>query len=132
MPTGGRKTLSAETLHHMDGGNVGLVINHAIDQAIRDVQDRPGDKTVRKVAITLELKPKMHEQRAELEHIATRVKAKPVIPERKNREPYLLKPSGTGSAEFQPTSPYAPEQDAFQFDPETGEVLDESATDDAA
>jgi hypothetical protein len=136
MPeTGGRKYLTAQNLHMMDGGNAGLVIDHAIRSITRDVQDRPMDKTARKVVITLSLKPKLHDSRPELEFLETDIEVDAKTPKRKNPESYRMLPARDGEMPlFQPTAPFDPRQDAFGYrepdgtlyvDQETGEELDE-------
>lgn len=132
MPeTGGRKFLCARNMHQMDGGNAEMVIDHAIQQASRDVRDRPMDDAKRKVTITLELTPKMHDTRPELEYIEGTIKVQHTPPVRRNPQPYRMLPGSPGELPlFQPTSPYEPRQDAFDtgqasisYDPETGEEL---------
>lgn len=65
--------VTAETLHLLDGGGVGQAIDIALNQVIRDVEDRGKDEEKRKVTIILTFKKDM-DNKAEPVDIACDVK----------------------------------------------------------
>jgi len=97
--------LSVENLADLSAGAAGLVINAAINAALRDTEDRGADKKARKVTIELEMK-KIGDS------VAVAVKAKTGLP------PYLTEPTiGTLEMDgkkpvmkFNPDAPGNPDQ----------------------
>jgi hypothetical protein len=53
------RELNLEGLAMIDGGRVDAAVNHHLTRAIADCEDRPGDKTARKVVLTMLVKPVM-------------------------------------------------------------------------
>jgi hypothetical protein len=57
MPDLGIFTLRTDTLRNLDRGRAAIALNAAIDQAVKDCLNRPGDDRARKVTMVLEIKP---------------------------------------------------------------------------
>jgi hypothetical protein len=53
----GQQQLSLDTLKDFDYGKAAAALEHALGIAVRDLIDRPGDTTARKVTLTIALKP---------------------------------------------------------------------------
>jgi hypothetical protein len=49
--------LKTENLHKFDGGRIQAALDQAIRNAVRDLVDRPGDPTTRKITLTINLTP---------------------------------------------------------------------------
>jgi hypothetical protein len=50
-------SLSAETLKQLDRGAAAAALDQAIQRAVKDCLDRPGDDRARKISLTLEVRP---------------------------------------------------------------------------
>jgi hypothetical protein len=53
------RELNLEGLSTIDGGRVDAAVNRHLKRAIADCEDRPGDKTPRKVVLTMLVRPVM-------------------------------------------------------------------------
>lgn len=49
--------LTAETLHKFDGGRIALALDAALEAAVADLVNRPGDGTKRTICLKIELTP---------------------------------------------------------------------------
>lgn len=107
-------TLQIQTLAKLDGGKLVLAANHAIRQAIADVQDRPGDKSARKVTLDLVFRPELDKDAAILDTVRVQGRVNVVIPKRQTVE-YPMLPMNNGTVIFQEHSPMEPRQPSFQF-----------------
>lgn len=56
-----QQILTLETLHKFDFGKAAMAWQTALAQAVRDITDRPGDQTARKVILTATLKPTLQQ-----------------------------------------------------------------------
>lgn len=125
------KTLTLSTIQDLDGGKAALAVNHAIRQAVLDVEDRPGDAAARKVVLELSFKPELTNDTAALDVVTMAAKIKTSIPHRQTVA-YPMLPTGEGLLTFEEHSPHDPRQATMGFvDKETGEVkAGKAATDD--
>lgn len=57
MPDLGIFRLSADTLRNLDRGRAAMALNAAIQQAVKDCINRPGDDRARKVTMQLNITP---------------------------------------------------------------------------
>ena len=57
MPNLGLFRLGADTLANLDRGRAAAALNAALQQAVKDCINRPGDDRARKVTMVLEIKP---------------------------------------------------------------------------
>jgi len=104
--------LSLENLKELDFGKVAVMFNSALERAVRDCVDRPGDKKVRKVTFQLDLKP-IVDQDAELECVEVKCQAKTSVPNFQNRGLQLVprKDRGQNVLAFNPDSADARQND---------------------
>lgn len=72
--------LSLDSLSRVDDGRVGLMFKRAVEEAIRDCEDRPDNKTAREVNLTLKFRPVTYE--GHCDGLKTRFACKAKIPER--------------------------------------------------
>lgn len=78
----------AENIMALDDGRLAIAIDHDLKQLITDIEDRPGDKSVRKLEIVLAVEPYADVDGAEITLAgakidwATRVK----VPKRQSRQ----------------------------------------------
>ncbi len=56
-----RQELTLDTLKEWDNGRAAVAMKQALRRAVLDLEDRPGEKKVRKVTLTAELTPNMDE-----------------------------------------------------------------------
>lgn len=108
-PTDGRLTFTAKNIPELANGNIGRVINHGIEQLIKDVIDRHGDKGKRVLNIKLAFTPDLDDSGA-LDTIDVQAEVKATVPTRKNTKPFKILPMSDGTAIFTPTSPHDPRQ----------------------
>ncbi len=89
MSTDPTKTLTTATLHKLDDGMTGRVIDQKIQEALRDCEDRPGLAKVRKVTIQLELTPQQDDRTYALRGVDTAVQVAVKVPPTGTRTEYL-------------------------------------------
>lgn len=104
--------LNAETMHLLDEGACGMAINTALDQAIRDVENRGSDGAKRKVVITLTFAKDL-DQKSQPVEIDCDVKM--TMPALKTARTTAKVSLARGKAElkFSPESASNPEQTSF-------------------
>ena len=73
--------LSLDSLSRVDDGRVGLMFKKAAEEAIRDCEDRAGDKSAREVVLTMRLKPVV-DQEGHCDGLTARFSCKAKVPER--------------------------------------------------
>lgn len=109
-----------------DNGKVAAAFDHEMRQMVRDVTDRPGDKSRRTVQLTVEMVPKLEKDKAALDTVAFRVQITSRAPVRKSIV-YEGLPTNEGRLLVQTHSPTNPRQTELPYgeriDPKTGEVL---------
>jgi hypothetical protein len=102
-----QQTLTLATIGDLAAGQARATIDAALRAALRDTEDRGGDKKARKVVIEIELKKLSDEA------VSATVKAKPVIPS------YVTDPTigelqigdrGQPEMAFAPSAPHNPAQ----------------------
>lgn len=126
-----QQVLTLSSIQHIDNGKVALNFNQLLRAITRDVIDRPGDKSKRKVMLTIELSPDLDADTATLDTIKTTFKMKTALPVLQSAE-YPMLADSEGRQHFQPTAPFQPRQQALpypnalqpgeQVDRSTGEV----------
>ena len=89
MPKNPSETLTTATLHRLDDGMVGRVIDAEIQKALKDCEDRPGLAKVRKVTIQLELTPQQDDRTNALRGVDTAVQVAVKVPPTGTRTEYL-------------------------------------------
>jgi hypothetical protein len=112
-PTNPRTKLSVATIHQLDGGAVGLMIDAALRTAIADTEDRGDDGKARKVTVTFAF------EQLDSSNVSISVDAKTVVPPYKSGLTIARISSsdnGKFSAEFQPNTPANPDQPTFLDD----------------
>ena len=121
------RPLSLSQIQHIDNGKIQTVFNQLLRNITADVIDRPGDKSKRKLQLTVELSPVVDKETSALDTIKTEFVLKTALPVLRSAEYQMLaKPDGTQV--FQPGSPFDPRQNTFDFganekiDVDTGEV----------
>ena len=108
----GQTQFNLSNIPQIDNGRVQLAIDHQFRTALKDVMDRPGDKSKRTVTLQFEFIPDLQQDSAQLDSINMQVSAGVKIPTRRNSKPYNLMPLNDGITVFQPHSPH----DARQLD----------------
>ena len=107
-----RVKLSLDSLMELDGGRAAMAFQHELEKIVQDLDDRPGDKTARKVMIQLSIMPEQTDNgSAVTSEVAFRVKSS--VPDRKTTS-YRMKIDPIAKClTFNPHSPEAPEQQTF-------------------
>jgi len=130
-----QKMLTLDSVMEIENGKVSAALDHELAQAVRDVVDRPADKTKRTVTLVIELAPVLDRDLATLKHIEATFKMFHRTPKRRSVE-YPMLATKSGELFFQPHSPFDPRQhelpyqppadatDQEQIDPVTGEVTE--------
>jgi hypothetical protein len=103
------RNLTVDNLPYLDNGKAHAAINHALRQAVADIQDRPGDKSRRNVVITIEMTPKLDGNLATLDTVQTRILIDLKIPRRQTVD-YPMLPTPDNRLIFQELSPMDPRQ----------------------
>ncbi len=125
------KKLSLSTMIDMDGGKPVAAFDFELLQVIRDMTDRPGDATARKVSLVVDLIPvcdtdSVTGQPPKLVDVDVTLRFAHSIPKRKTRG-YRMRP-GAGGLLFEPESPDDPTQLDIStlIDPAKKEEIDKS------
>ena len=136
------KQFNMGNLVELDNGKGNAAILFAIGQAVRDVNDRPGEKAKRKVTVTYEFTPGLDPDTLVLDVVNMQIKIKTGIPDR-HTTIYPMLPGKDGTLLFEPASPFNPRQQTLDFprtkppetadaetvDEETGEVTNDEDND---
>jgi hypothetical protein len=105
--------LSADTIHELNEGKVGALINALMKKATHDIIDRPGEGKARKVALTFFLSPKTLSD-GTVDKIDVQVKGKVVIPDYATQTiDAALR--ATGGVIFSSDSPNNVDQNTFDY-----------------
>ncbi len=115
------KTLTLSSMPLIDNGKIERGANHIIRECIRDIEDRPGEKTKRKAAIIVVFEPVLDDMGL-LRSVDISFDFKKSIPNLKSSS-YPMIPDGQKLI-FQPDAPFDPRQNTFQFRPSTSEKID--------
>lgn len=110
--------LCHRTIGDLDEGAAGLIIDKAINEVLRDLDDRGNDdKLPRKVAIEIEAEIKE-------DRLVFRVHANAKLPPRKTRATIAVmqEAAGESRALFQTDNGANPEQNTLEFDAPPGDV----------
>jgi len=108
------KILTLQTIVDHDGGKVALAFDHEITQMIRDVMDRPGDKSVRKTTLVISAVPNLDEQAGALDTVGVTFRVSSTTPVRRSIE-YPMLATNAGKLMFQPSSPRDPRQTELPY-----------------
>lgn len=100
--------LTLASLNVLDHGVVAKAFQKHLDRLVKDMQDRPADKTKRKLTIEFTFAPVMDEDR-ELESVRSEVEFKSKVPVMRSRE-MSFGVKRTGQLYFAPDSPDNPDQ----------------------
>ena len=112
-----KQTLSAATLHRLDDGLVGKVIDEALQKILTDCEDRPGLGKARKVTVEIELKPELDERSNALRGVDSTVVVKASIPATGTRTEFLYTSYDTSGKKVDAALPNS-HQDGINFDSE--------------
>ena len=112
--------LSLHNLHELDNGKAVTAMNHALRQIALDIQDRPGDKTIRSVEMLVRLKPRLDADSNALDCVVAEIIIKTKIPARRTPE-YALLLDREAALHFNTHSPFDPRQSDLPF-PEVPEA----------
>ena len=125
--------LTLETIRRLDGGKVAIAFDHEIAQLVRDVTDRPGDKTARKAKLEVTAVPRLNEVDGSLDTIGLTFRVSSTTPVRRSLE-YPMLGTNAGKLLFQEASPRDPRQTELPYtervdddEPRQEEVLDEDS-----
>ena len=107
------QVLTCETLHDLDEGRVGSMIDSLFRKANADILDRPGEGKARKISLTFFFTPKTLSD-GSVEKIDIHVKGKSIIPDYATGsiDAALRK---TGGVIFASNSPDNVDQTTFQY-----------------
>lgn len=120
----GMITLDFKGLAVLDGGKLQAAFQAELAAAVRDCMDRPGDKSPRKVNLSMQLLPVMDET-GEAANVQIKFDVKAAIPKRKTRTYEMLTIRG-GGLRFSEHSPTNPNQLAFDDVAEREAASDEA------
>lgn len=119
---------SLEALQHLDGGKAAIAFRRAVEDCVRDCQDRPLDDKARKVTLELAITP-VAEEDPEFENsyrassVEGQFKIATTLPKRQTK-PYSFGIDPKGRMFFSQNSPSNVNQTTFDdVDPQTGKVL---------
>ncbi len=113
MPETTKQSLSASTLHTLDDGMVGRVVDAAIQEALRDCEDRPGLNKARKVTIQLEVTPLQDKRSHALRGVNTTVQVKATVPATGTRTEFLYTSHDTSAGKVDAALPSAHQDSMF-------------------
>ncbi len=102
------QTLSLDTLKDFDFGKANVAFEHALRKIVRDIIDRPGDKSARKVILTTELTPQL-EQDGDVVSASVGFLIEAKIPKWKT-QPQPTNVTSRGQLLFQELAPDNPDQ----------------------
>jgi hypothetical protein len=136
-PSSTAKVMTLQAIGEIDKGRVALAFNHAMRLVGKDIGDRPGDPTKRKVIFTVELRPVIDKDTGALDEVENEFTVAVSVPKRRSA-PYPMVLTDDGRQLFQPGSPFDPRQDTFSFvaapppegvNPDTGEIAGDADDD---
>lgn len=106
------RQLTIANLQELDRGKVALAVNQAIRQCVRDIEERPFDKTKRKVQLVIEASPILEKNTGVLDTVGIEFQVQAKLPvQRSTTYPMLARDDGVLT--FQPHSPKDPRQTSF-------------------
>lgn len=88
----------------LDDGRVAAAWIDEINRAVRDCRDRPGEKGVRRVSLTAEIKPGYVDDTGDCEEVKIKFTFKNALPARRTRE-YSMMPKKNGQLVYNALSP---------------------------
>jgi hypothetical protein len=109
---------SLEALQHLDGGKAAIAFRRAVDDCVRDCQDRPLDDKARKVTLELSITP-VAEEDPEFDNsyrassVEGQFKIATTLPKRQTK-PYSFGIDAKGRMFFSRTSPDNVQQSTFE------------------
>lgn len=106
--------LTLKNIQDLDRGKAALTFNHAVRAAIRDVTDRPGDKSKRRVLMQVNFTPKLDKTTGVLDTVLVQFQVVTKIPVQQTLE-YPMLPAADGVLHFQSESPMDPRQPSLPF-----------------
>jgi len=125
---------SLESLVHLDGGKAAIAFRRAVEDCVRDCQDRPLDEKPRKITLELALEP-IADEDPEFENsyraagVDAVFKIKTTLPQRQTK-PYSFGIDSQGRMFFSKASPDNVNQTTFEdVDTQTGKVVRSEITD---
>lgn len=119
-----QKQFNLNSLIDLDGGKAHIAANHAINQVVKDIIDRYGDKAKRKVLVEMTFVPVLDRNLAVLDTIDVDIKIKTSVPVRQTTA-YPMLPTKDGALMFSPESPHDPRQSSLFRKGETPEGVTE-------
>lgn len=117
-------------LQVLDNGKLSAAFQAELQAAVRDCIDRPGDKSPRKVNLSMQLVPVLDDT-GDASNVQIKFDVKAAIPKRKTRTYEMLTIRG-GGLRFSEHSPTNPNQLAFDDVIDSGVIESDSAEGDAA
>lgn len=119
---------SLEALQHLDGGKAAIAFRRAVEDCVRDCQDRPLDDKARKVTLELSITPVAgedpeFENSYRAESVEGQFKISTALPKRQTK-PYSFGIDAKGRMFFSKNSPENVAQTTFDdVAPESGKVV---------
>lgn len=102
-----------EAFKDFDGGRLAALIEHELKNAVRDCQDRPGEKKARKVSVTFELKPQDSDKSGVIDGVSLSFQCKLALPTRQSIS-YSLGLKQNGALFYNEHSPRNHRQGTFE------------------
>lgn len=129
LPSRQHKTLTLANIAEVDSGIPAAEFNFAVKTCMADLLERYGDEKERTITMAVKLTPKLGKQ-GQLDTVKVRFEINHNIPKTRSAD-YEMLPIANGALAFHPRSPFDPRQQAFDFDPRTGELIkDDTQTQD--
>lgn len=79
----GLRQFTLKNMHLVEGGLVGVVFDEHMARIAKDIEDRPGDKTARKLTVTISVEPRIRGK--DCDEGAVQVAMKSSIPDHKTQ-----------------------------------------------
>lgn len=109
-----QKQLAIANLQDLDGGRAASEFNYALQQIVTDVIERSGDRSRRKVILTVDAEPIIDKATGALDNISVQFQIQTRIPHRQTRQ-YPMLPTRDGLLLFQTGSPLDPRQNDLPY-----------------
>lgn len=113
--------LKLENLQKLDGGRVSVAFQQQLQRAVQDCIDRPGDDSVRTVALEVKFKPVIETNTGACEGASGTFHIKSKVPERKSKT-YDFGVKQNGELFWSENSPTVLDQSTIDDADETGRV----------
>lgn len=117
-----------DRLRELDGGKVALAVDAAVQACVRDVLDRPGDESARKIVLTIEVRPRLDRTSAALDVAEFKHRIDVRLPAQQSSA-YPMLVTRDGAALFQTLSPQDPRQPDFSALRDAGDAGGEDGED---